>query len=180
MDKCAQFPGEFVDRTPDRAYLSRADRASTPAPSDYVPPKVLRQRAKDRLDALFALKDDGQWVDDEEFRAADQMNDEAEEVSRQSLHPFKSYCGGWQNVFPSTRASAFEMVLQDTLGTHYGIDEQQIDTIMRDRRPKRKGQGKGGASTPARAQAGRGGKGGGGGARQPWRGGANGGKGEGR
>ena len=34
MEKRGQFPGEFADLTPDRAYLSRADRASTPVPSD--------------------------------------------------------------------------------------------------------------------------------------------------
>ena len=64
----------------------------------------------------------------------------------------------------------FEMVLQRTL-THYGLDEQQIDTIMRDRSPKGKGKDKGGASTPARGQrgqgGGKGGKGGKGGGKRP-------------
>ena len=69
----------------------------------------------------------------------------------------------------------FEMVLQKTL-THYGLDAQQINTIMRDRggastpAPGKggKGGGKGGASTPARGKGGKGGGKGGQGGKGGW------------
>ena len=61
----------------------------------------------------------------------------------------------------------FEMVLQSTL-KHYGLDAQQIETIMRDRSLKGKGKDKGGASTPARGKGGKGGGKGGRGGKGGW------------
>ena len=101
--------------------------------------------------------------------AAEQMMHEAEEASLRSLHAFTSY---WtserRNAFASMEASMFEMVLQSTLSKHYGLDAQQIETIMRDRRPKGKGEDKGGASTPARGKGGKGGGKGGRGGKGGW------------
>ena len=55
MEKRGQFPGEFADR----AYLSRADRALTPVPSEYVRPGVRRRQAKARLDTLRGMMHEG-------------------------------------------------------------------------------------------------------------------------
>ena len=144
MEKRGQPPNEFATPTPAGDYLRRADRASTPVPPDYVKPKKLRQKAKDRLDTLVDMMEQGTWVEPETIRAAEQMMHEAEEVSRRSLHEFKSYWGAVQNAFDSTQASAFEMVLENTLRKHYDFDKQQVDTIMRDRKWEGKGEGKGG------------------------------------
>ena len=144
MEKRGQPPNEFATPTPAGDYLRRADRASTPVPPDYVKPKKLRQKAKDRLDTLVDMMEQGTWVEPETIRAAEQMMHEAEEVSRRSLHEFKSYWGAVQNAFESTQASAFEMVLENTLRKHYDFDKQQVDTIMRDRKWEGKGEGKGG------------------------------------
>ena len=142
MEKRGKSPGEFADLTPDRAYLSRADRASTPVPSDYVRPGVRRRQAKARLDTLRRMMDEGIFVDPACFDAAKQVMAEAEEASQRSLHAFTSY---WtserRNAFASMEASMFETVLQSTL-KHYGLDAQQIETIMRDRSPKGKGKHK--------------------------------------
>ena len=117
---------------------------------------------------------EGVYVDQAYIDAAEKMMHEAEAAQLESLHEFTSY---WtrerRNVRPSAQDSMFEMVLQSTL-KHYGLNAQQIDTIMRLREPKGKGKDKGGASTPAPGQGGKGGgKGGrggkGGGKHRGWR-----------
>ena len=165
MEKRGQFPGELADYTPDRAYLRRADRASTPVQDGYVRPGVLRWRAKERLDTLRSMQDEGEWVDPNDLETAEKMMADAEEISVRSFHAFTSYwTGERKNARPSTEASMFEMVLQKTLA-HHGFDSFQIATIMDDRTKwNRKGKDKGGASTPAQGQntraAARGGRGG--------------------
>ena len=165
MEKRQEQPGELADYTPDRAYLRRADRASTPVQDGYVRPGVLRWRAKERLDTLRSMQDEGEWVDPNHLEAAKKMMAEAEEISVRSFHAFTSYwTGERKNARPSTEASMFEMVLQKTL-EHHGFDSDQIATIMDDRTKwNRKGKDKGGASTPAQGQntraAARGGRGG--------------------
>ena len=115
------------------------------------------------------MMDEGLFVDPECFDAAKQMMVEAEEASLRSFHASTSY---WdrerRNDYVSMEASMFEMVLQSTL-EHYGLDTQQIDTIMRDRRhDEGKGKDKGGASTPARGKGGKGGGKGGRGGKGGW------------
>ena len=165
MEKRQEQPGELADYTPDRAYLRRADRASTPVQDGYVRPGVLRWRAKERLDTLRSMQDEGEWVDPNDLETAKKMMADAEEISVRSFHAFTSYwTGERKNARPSTEASMFEMVLQKTLA-HHGFDSFQIATIMDDRTKwNRKGKDKGGASTPAQGQntraAARGGRGG--------------------
>ena len=91
MEKRNKAPGEFADFTPDGAYLSRADRASTPVPFEYVRPGVRRQRAKAHLDTLFDMMRKGTKVDQVWVDAAKKEMEEAEAASLSSLHEFTSY-----------------------------------------------------------------------------------------
>ena len=107
MEKRGKFPGELADYTPDRAYLRRADRASTPVQDGYVRPGVLRWRAKERLDTLRSMQDEGEWVDPNDLETAEKMMADAEEISVRSFHAFTSYwTGERKNARPSTEASA--------------------------------------------------------------------------
>ena len=115
MEKRNKAPGEFADFTPDGAYLSRADRASTPVPFEYVRPGVRRQRAKAHLDTLFDMMRKGTKVDQVWVDAAKKEMEEAEAASLSSLHEFTSYwtrqrqnvrpaCSRWCSRAPSARS----------------------------------------------------------------------------
>ena len=188
LDKRGQRPGETPDATPAGDYLRRrADRASTPVPvpanwADYRFGRVrswhrkLRQSAKDRLDTLMDMQESGLEVAQETMAAAMRMMEEAEEDLQDSL------LGNWVNVWNSTEAVAFEMVLEITLRELYGCDEWQVDTITRDRKLPWRGNEGGSVSRHAQApqaqagtgpgsSGGSGGRGGRGGTGQPRQGG---------
>ena len=133
MDKRGVLPGRAADVTVTGNYLSRAHRASTPVPEDYVKPKRLREQALSRVTMLEDMMNIGTDVPAQSLEAARQMLREAEETSLRTQFEFKSYWHGWVNSFPSTQASLFEMVLSFVLLHHYLGSKDDVNDVMRKR-----------------------------------------------